>query len=100
MPYRPHQIFLRRHVCVLRLVAFVVSWKEHWFRSQTDLALAPGDFLTSCVTLGSFGILSLGFLICKVGIMILTSQGRCEKAAKAPGRRVCVCMCVCVRLVT
>lgn len=91
MPYRPHQIFLRRQICVLRLVAFVVPWKEHWFRSQTDLALAPGDFLTSCVTLGSFGILSLGFLICKVGIMILTSQGKCEKAAKAlAGGCVCV----------
>ena len=67
------------------------GWEEHWFRSQTDLALAPGDFLTSCVTLGSFGILSLGFLICKVGIMILTSQGKCEKAAKAlAGGCVCV----------
>ena len=93
MPYRPHQIFLRRQICVLRLVAFVVPWKEHWFRSQTDLALAPDDFLTSCVTLGSFGILSLGFLICKVGIMILTSQGKCEKAAKAlAGGCVCVCL--------
>ena len=91
MPYRPHQIFLRRQICVLRLVSFGVSWKEHWFRSQSDLALAPGGFLTGCVTLRSFGVLSLGFLICKVGMMILTSQGRCGEAAKAPGRRVCVC---------
>lgn len=41
--------------------------KGHGFRSQAELALALGDFLTSCVTLGSLGRLSLGFLSCRVG---------------------------------
>ena len=57
--------------------------KEHWFRSQTDLALASSDFLTSCVTLGSFRLLSLSFLICKVETVILTSQGWGEEAAES-----------------
>lgn len=82
MPSWLHQSFLRSQPDLRSHFGGVCGVMERALVQESDPTLAPGDFLTSCVTLGSFGLLSLSFLICKVETMILTSQGRCEKAAE------------------